>query len=80
MLGGSVTACNGIQPGWGVAFVLAAPTSQGGAWTYTVLYRFNGGSDGGSPSALTLGPNGTVYGTTFGSATAPDGAVFAYQP
>jgi uncharacterized repeat protein (TIGR03803 family) len=37
------------------------------AGSYTVLYRFTGGADGGGPvSAPLLGPTGDLYGTTIG--------------
>jgi hypothetical protein len=36
-----------------------------GPWTHTVLYSFNGGTDGGHPGrALTLDATGNLYGTT----------------
>jgi uncharacterized repeat protein (TIGR03803 family) len=36
-----------------------------GPWTHTVLYSFNGGTDGGDPGrALTLDAAGNLYGTT----------------
>ena len=41
----------------------AAPAAQ--AQTYTVLYSFTGGTDGGSPFArLVRDPGGNLYGTT----------------
>jgi uncharacterized repeat protein (TIGR03803 family) len=45
--------------------------------TYTVLYNFTGGSDGGNPSAApTQGPDGNLYGTASigGNTTACSGA------
>lgn len=40
-------------------------TKQGSNWTYRILYRFMGGSDGWSPcSGVTIGPDGALYGTT----------------
>jgi hypothetical protein len=47
----------------GTVFQLT-PTPSG-PWTHTVLYSFNGGTDGGYPeSALTLDAAGNLYGTT----------------
>lgn len=58
--GGGGTAC---EFGCGVVFELS-PNSNG-AWTYTVLYRFSGGSDGADPYAgLTIDDTGNLYGTT----------------
>jgi uncharacterized repeat protein (TIGR03803 family) len=39
--------------------------NRNGSFIYTPLYLFHGGNDGGQPLAgVTLGPDGTVYGTT----------------
>lgn len=40
----------------GVVFSLAPPQSAGGDWTETVLYAFNGGSDGENPVGLAVPP------------------------
>jgi uncharacterized repeat protein (TIGR03803 family) len=51
---------------------------SGGGWTETVLYSFSAsGADGASPAAgITIGKNGTLYGTTsFGGANST-GTVF----
>jgi uncharacterized repeat protein (TIGR03803 family) len=40
-------------------------TRKDGAWIFTPLYDFQGGSDGSGPQAnVTIGPDGAVYGTT----------------
>jgi hypothetical protein len=51
--------------GAGTVFKLMPPTSSGGAWTETVLYAFEGGTDGGGPVAgLIQDASGNLYGTT----------------
>lgn len=57
-----------------------------GAWTYNVLYKFRGGTDGKEPDAkVTVGPDGALYGTTlFGGGTGCNhegcGIVFKLTP
>ena len=59
----------------GTVFELSA---TGAAWIETILYSFNGGSDGRIPlSALALGANGSLYGTTNGGGQYGRGTVFA---
>jgi uncharacterized repeat protein (TIGR03803 family) len=68
--GGSGTACPG---GCGTVFEL----TPGTPWTETVLYNFQGGSDGANPgAALTAGTNGVFYGTTFAGGATGNGTVF----
>jgi uncharacterized repeat protein (TIGR03803 family) len=61
------------ENGCGTVFQLTPPTASGGTWTYSVIYSFGTESgDGVVPVAgVTLGKNGTLYGTTQwgGSAT-----------
>jgi uncharacterized repeat protein (TIGR03803 family) len=60
------TASGGGASHAGTVFELAPPSTQGGAWTETVLYSFAGGSDGKSPVAgLVFDAAGNLYGTTF---------------
>ncbi|HLW71714.1 MAG TPA: choice-of-anchor tandem repeat GloVer-containing protein [Candidatus Binataceae bacterium] len=67
--------------GCGTVFELTPPSGSGGAWTETVLYAFNGGSDGQSPeAALLAGPNGVFYGTTAGDGVTTFGTVFELMP
>ncbi|MGA8429994.1 MAG: choice-of-anchor tandem repeat GloVer-containing protein [Candidatus Sulfotelmatobacter sp.] len=51
---------------WGSVFRLTPPAGQGGSWNRTVLYYFQGGSDGSDPQADLLLLNGALYGTTNG--------------
>jgi uncharacterized repeat protein (TIGR03803 family) len=54
--------------GFGEVFQLAPPATKGGAWTETVLYHFQGGTDGAYPvGGLISDENGNLYGTTFSS-------------
>ncbi|MFZ0758422.1 MAG: choice-of-anchor tandem repeat GloVer-containing protein [Candidatus Sulfotelmatobacter sp.] len=78
--------CDPARPGrCGTVFKLAPPSTQGGAWSYTVIWTFTGFSDGAAPLVgLTLGKNGkTLYGTASGggsiSGTGP-GTVFRLTP
>jgi uncharacterized repeat protein (TIGR03803 family) len=67
----------------GVAVAGTAAPAQAG--NYTVLYAFQGGSDGANPRANLITVGGTLYGTTFsggGSANCAGGCgtVFALNP
>jgi uncharacterized repeat protein (TIGR03803 family) len=48
------------------AIVAAAVTATRPAWavSYTVIYRFKGGTDGANPLSTLLNVGGTLYGTT----------------
>jgi uncharacterized repeat protein (TIGR03803 family) len=67
--------------GCGTIFKL---TPSNGSWTYTELYDFTGGSDGGAPySNLVQDANGNFYGTTSaGGSTGCSrcGVVFEFTP
>jgi hypothetical protein len=62
--------------GAGTIFQLAPPPSAGGAWTVTTLYSF-AGSGYSEPAALTLGPEGTLYGV---ARDGSGGVVFSLTP
>ena len=62
----------GGQFGQGSVFKL---TPSGGSWTYTSLHDFNG-TDGDAPGAVVLGPQGSLYGTTWGGGTFNEGVAF----
>jgi uncharacterized repeat protein (TIGR03803 family) len=68
--------------GCGTIFRLQPPTSAGGMWTESVLYRFTGGADGGTPfTPVTIGASGKLYGTTYYyGATAASACMQANQP
>lgn len=51
--------------GCGTAFKLSPPSVKGAAWTETILYRFQGGTDGSYPVGnLVVDSQGRLYGTT----------------
>ncbi len=61
---GGDLSCNG-GGGCGTVFKLTPPATPGGAWKFTLLHTFTGGSDGGFPNGgLIFDASGTLYGTT----------------
>ena len=62
--GGNGTCVFYGTSGCGTAFKL---TLKNGGWVFAPLYSFRGRSDGEFPvAAMTIGPNGSLYGTTAG--------------
>lgn len=58
---GGVTSCS---VHCGSIFELSPPASKRGRWTFTTLYDFTGGKDGGLPDGnLMFGVDGSLYGT-----------------
>jgi hypothetical protein len=51
----------------GAIYKLTPPNSLGGTWTEKLIYNFQGGNDGATPNAVTLGPDGSLYGSSFGT-------------
>ena len=63
--GGANNSNCGAQ-GCGVVFMLTPPKNRTGAWTETVIYQFQGGTDLSTPMAgLTFDKAGNLYGSTF---------------
>jgi uncharacterized repeat protein (TIGR03803 family) len=55
----------GSAVGCGTVYELSPPTQQGGSWTETILYNFQGGNDGYFPwGNLVFDKKGNVYGAT----------------
>jgi uncharacterized repeat protein (TIGR03803 family) len=53
----------------------------GGTWSYTVLYSFQGGNDGNTPSgSLIFDSTGNLYGVTTFGGTSTLGTVFKLSP
>lgn len=74
---GGLSGCDG-DFGCGTIFELSSVGSQ---WTETLTYEFSSSSDGVSPgSALTLDPEGNLYGTTNVGGANGDGVVFEIIP
>ncbi len=72
--------------GCGTLFKLTPPAKTGQAWRFMLVHKFSGRSDGGfagwenAQSGLTLGPDGTIYGTTPSGGTHGAGTAFAVTP
>ena len=83
MYGGG-SGCSGS--GCGTVFNLQPPASTQpstfGGWRKTVLYAFQGGSDGANPGFgdLVFDPSGNIYGTTPLGGNANAGTVFQLTP
>ncbi|HEV2677900.1 MAG TPA: choice-of-anchor tandem repeat GloVer-containing protein [Aliidongia sp.] len=72
----------GGSAGLGTVFKLTNPRRGSGLWPLTTLHAF-AGPDGSAPVAgVTLGPDGSIYGTTLQGGTAPlqAGTVFKIAP
>jgi uncharacterized repeat protein (TIGR03803 family) len=69
---------NCTATGCGTVFKL---TYRGFGWTFAPLYDFQGDHDGATPYAgVTIGPNGTLYGTTLLGGDDSAGTVFNLRP
>jgi uncharacterized repeat protein (TIGR03803 family) len=75
-IGGKPHSCGNL--GCGTVFKL---TSSGGRWTETVLYEFQGGTDGTFPNGgVILDAYGNLYGTTCCGSMHNAGTVFELTP
>lgn len=64
--------------GCGTVFKLTHGSS---GWSESVLYAFQGGSDGASPyDGLTFDPAGNLYGTTYAGGASASGTIFKLTP
>jgi uncharacterized repeat protein (TIGR03803 family) len=74
------TANGGLGQNYGTAFKLTPPTTPGGDWTETILYKFNGG-DGAYPYAGVISDaSGALYGAASGGGAYNAGTVFKLTP
>ncbi len=72
------TQMGGNQRLFGVVFELA---HSGSGWNESVLYNFQGGSDGSMPyGGVIFDAAGNIYGTTTGTPTLDDGTLFELSP
>jgi uncharacterized repeat protein (TIGR03803 family) len=77
------TTQSGGTANLGTVYKLTPPSQPGQPWTETVLYSFQGGSDGSSPTGELLVDNaGALYGTTTkgGAGAACCGTAFKLTP
>ena len=75
---GNSVKCSG---GCGTIFSLTPPSSPGGAWTESVLYKFTGNADGSYPvGTLAVDSNGVLYGVAQHSGEGGYGTVFSFKP
>jgi hypothetical protein len=68
-LGGALFGTNTDFGDCGTVFEVAPVTGTPGTWTATLVYAFQGSDGCGPVSDLTVGPAGTLYGTTAGGGT-----------
>jgi len=72
------TTMLGGQNGFGTVYELSP---NGGGWTEKVLYSFQGGSDGTTPTAgLFLDAAGNLYGSTINGGSGGAGTIFELSP
>ena len=75
------TTAFGGRYGAGTVFKLVAPSEGGTAWTESVLYVFQGGSDGLLPAGgLAISKSGALLGTTEAGGSYDGGIVFELTP
>lgn len=75
------TASGGGTLQGGAVFQLNPPAKAGADWTYSVLYNFTGGRDGGSPMAgVSLDATGRLYGAAAHGGQFTGGGIFRLDP
>jgi uncharacterized repeat protein (TIGR03803 family) len=77
-VGGNLYGTTTSGGGAGTGCVYELTDAPDGAWTESVLYSFQGGTDGRMPvSEVTVDPNGTLYGTTLQGGAYGYGTVYS---
>jgi hypothetical protein len=77
LAGGNQGCHSSYGIGCGTAFEVTPPANGHSTWRETLIHRFTGNADGGSPLAgLTLGKNGDLSGTAAGGGSQGLGVVF----
>lgn len=66
--------------GQGTVYELSPPTMQGGAWTESILFNFNGANGTGPRAPLIFDQAGNLYGTTWLGGSCGGGVVFELSP
>jgi uncharacterized repeat protein (TIGR03803 family) len=65
----------------GTVFRLSPPGPGQRNWSFSVLYHFHGGNDGGAPfGGVVRDASGTLYGTAFAGGVNSNGVVFKLTP
>ena len=77
---GTTTDGGGGACDCGVVFELSPPARQGGDWTETILYRFQGPEAATPEAGLIFDEAGNLYGTTVHGGASNDGTVFKLAP
>jgi len=75
------TTASGGTSNYGTVFALTPPATAAGLWTETVLYSFSGQyGQSAFPSALVIGPDGSLYGTTASGGMTGLGTAYKLTP
>jgi hypothetical protein len=62
---------NGCYGGCGTVF---KASRHGSEWLYSTLYKFQGPPDGNYPAGVVIGPDGSLYGATYGGGIVNQGS------
>lgn len=71
---------NDSSGGSGTIFSVTPPSTQGGPWTESVLYRFTNEKDGIYPGCVILSNQGLLYGVSDEGEITKAGAVWEFTP